>query len=153
LSGKEGEETTIWLPEDENVKLFVLSEASNLALTQMFTDVVYDNEIHVKQITALTRLGRDMETAFQQRLAAIKREKGTVQDIPSESVLKRPPNMVTIIAVSFIALLVVAYGQYSGQLAAWYAGVQANAGLILAGVILLLALVLMLRFRRRSPRT
>ena len=143
-------ESKIELPEDLNIQLYVLSEAANLAQTEYYTPTVYRNEIQAKQINGLTRLGRDIRTSHEQQMAAEKRERGLVDDVPSSSIVKRPPNFLTIFVILFAALGIVAYGQYSGQLAGWVSGLYTGAVFVVMAFVLVLLLLFVLRRRRKN---
>ena len=135
--------------------LFVLANASLMILYNLYTGTVYENETHVAEIASLTRKNQEYEDALERGKAAELRRVRALSDLGGESVLRRPPNTLTLMLVLFVGLGVVAYGAYSGQLGAWWASVSVNAGYIVVGVLLLLALLILvfwrIRNRRRKP--
>ena len=152
LSEKPASPHRLPLPEDKTTKLFVLSMASNFVMLDMYTKTLYELETANQEINSLTRLPRDVDKGGWRKVAALKRHYGKISDIPDERVFKRPPNIITLFAIFLGVVVVMAYGQYSGQLGAWYQGLNLGAPYLVAGMIFLFAIILLARRRRRrSP--
>ena len=146
--------SAIALPEDKPIQLFVLSMAANSIMYRIFTPERYKNEVLSQEVTGLSKLSRDIEAGYNRRLAAEKRLIGRMTEIGGERILKRPPNWLTITLVLFVAVGIIAYGNYSGQIYVWEAGLTLYQGYIVVAFLLLLAFFLLFRYgvrRRRRP--
>jgi hypothetical protein len=152
VEGREEEGRSFELPQDRRTALFVLSMAANSVMYRMYTPERYKNEVLSQEVTGLTRLSRDIEAAYNRRLAAEKRLIGRITEIGGEKLLRRPPNWFVVLVALFTTLFVVAYGNYSGQIYAWEAWAYLYQGYIIATLLFVLAVVIMLRLRRRKKQ-
>lgn len=137
------------LPEDRFVRLFVLSMASNFSTVKLYSPIIYQNEVQVQEINGLSQMPRHMHTGYVRRLAAEKRDQGQIGDVVIGSRIQRPANLTVLFGIFIAVVAIMAYGQYSGQLGAWYSGLNLGAPYLVAGIVFLFAIILLTRRRRR----
>lgn len=135
------------LPEDSGVHLYVAAMAAVMVMYNKFTKTEYELEVANQEINSLTRITRDLATAVVRGIAALKRKYGPISDIPTENILRRPPNW-SIVVTSFLAVAVlVAYGQYNPQFAAQAVAVwAAYQGYIVASALGLIMFFLAVKY-------
>ena len=133
--------------------LFVLGMASLSILYEKYTGTVYENEVHVQEISSLTRITRDVEDAVERSKAAELRRTRALSDLGGESIREQIPSWLYFAVPAFAVLAIIGYGTYSGQITDWGASIGSNASFIYALVIVLLALAIYLMVRRRRRKS